>query len=467
MKKLITIISIIALITAPIAVSAEFCFDVVAESEAIASGLLDNLSVYVSDLFGYAYVNEVAGKLYNYKGLFDVEIMTAFYNKNGYVFSDYIWTGNGYIARKGNFDGVPAQYKEHSPLYYFDNEFNMIKEIDFDGYIYVNEINFYDGVYYCKYLQKFRFYLENGEVSEWEPLYDYLPRSNETNVTWRAFTVMSTDLENWTEIDKIPDIPNINGNIEWFDGKISVKKQGMKNIIYEGKTPKYARNFGEWYVFQKEGTSIQLSDETAIYLSNDNVNFVKVHIQHEDKLLIEMFANTENAGVFSNGVPVFERNRVKISGIYEFRNDIVVSWGLDSRQTHTYLTTPAQPIYDELERLKSVPYIQLNGNILGFETPPVVEEGRTLVPMRFLFEQMGESVTWDDATQTATVRGSNDVVSFSIDNTTAKVNGTDKKMDVPARLINSKTMVPLRFLSEELGYNVEWDEEHNMAIITQ
>ena len=49
---------------------------------------------------------------------------------------------------------------------------------------------------------------------------------------------------------------------------------------------------------------------------------------------------------------------------------------------------------------------------------------------------------------------------------TAKVNSISKTMDVPVRLINDKTMVPLRFLSEELGYTVSWDEDTRMITIT-
>ncbi|HIV86278.1 MAG TPA: copper amine oxidase N-terminal domain-containing protein, partial [Candidatus Monoglobus merdigallinarum] len=154
--------------------------------------------------------------------------------------------------------------------------------------------------------------------------------------------------------------------------------------------------------------------------------------------------------------------------------------------------------------------VRLNDKILGFSQPPVTESDRTLVPMRFLFEQMGAEVTWDDATQTATATISNssmtdtafskalrtlpprlgmaeyglgnqlkgkafentgnasntNTVTFSIDNTTATVNGSTATMDVPARLINDKTMVPLRFLSENLGFDVSWDEETRTAIVT-
>ena len=61
----------------------------------------------------------------------------------------------------------------------------------------------------------------------------------------------------------------------------------------------------------------------------------------------------------------------------------------------------------------------------------------------------------------------NEVVAFSINNTVATVNSIAKTMDVPARLINDKTMIPLRFLSEELGYNVEWDENTKTVTITE
>ena len=86
--------------------------------------------------------------------------------------------------------------------------------------------------------------------------------------------------------------------------------------------------------------------------------------------------------------------------------------------------------------------------------------------MRFLFEQMGADVEWEQDTLTATVTKGEDVISFSIDNTEASVNGSLKTMDVPARLINDKTMIPIRFLSENLGYTVNWDGDSRMVTIT-
>ena len=111
------------------------------------------------------------------------------------------------------------------------------------------------------------------------------------------------------------------------------------------------------------------------------------------------------------------------------------------------------------------PYIEFNGNILGFDVPPIIEDGSTLVPMRFLFEQMGADVEWDSETQTATATLDNKAVTFSIDNVNARINNKSAKMDVPARLVNGKTMVPLRFLSENMGYDVDWDADSRTAII--
>jgi hypothetical protein len=123
--------------------------------------------------------------------------------------------------------------------------------------------------------------------------------------------------------------------------------------------------------------------------------------------------------------------------------------------------------YNELKeyaREASV-YVRYEGKTLGFETPPVIEDDRTLIPIRFLFEQMGASVTWDQETQSATVTQNGTAVTFRINDTEADVNGQTVSMDVPAQLINDKTMVPVRFLSEQLGYNVSWDGENRIITI--
>lgn len=93
------------------------------------------------------------------------------------------------------------------------------------------------------------------------------------------------------------------------------------------------------------------------------------------------------------------------------------------------------------------------------DAPPTVVDGRTLVPVRAIFESIGATVTWDAATSTATGIRGDVIVSIQIDNTTAYVNGEPRTLDVPAQLINNRTMVPARFISESMGCDVTWHQE--------
>ncbi len=109
--------------------------------------------------------------------------------------------------------------------------------------------------------------------------------------------------------------------------------------------------------------------------------------------------------------------------------------------------------------------ITINGAAQVFDQMPVMVNDRVLVPMRGIFEALGAEVSWDDATQTATGTKDGKVVSLSIGNTQASIDGTAVTLDVPAQLISDRTMVPVRFISEALGAQVSWDDAANTVII--
>lgn len=111
--------------------------------------------------------------------------------------------------------------------------------------------------------------------------------------------------------------------------------------------------------------------------------------------------------------------------------------------------------------------VRLNGEFLSFVNPPVIRGDRTLISVRFLFECMGATVDWEDgAVRTVTVTYGENTVKLVLDSDRAFVNGEEKILDVPAQLINEKTMIPLRFISEGLGFNVDYDETNKIAEIT-
>lgn len=98
-----------------------------------------------------------------------------------------------------------------------------------------------------------------------------------------------------------------------------------------------------------------------------------------------------------------------------------------------------------------------DGGALQTDVPPTILNGRTLVPLRAIFEALDADVTWDNATQTASAQKAGTSVQVAIDNTTAYVNGRAQTLDVPAKLIGGRTMVPARFVSESLDARVLWD----------
>ena len=110
--------------------------------------------------------------------------------------------------------------------------------------------------------------------------------------------------------------------------------------------------------------------------------------------------------------------------------------------------------------------ITINGEAKKFDVMPQIIEGRTLVPMRAIFEALGAEVGWDDATKTATGKTASTTVALTIDNKEAKVNGKAVALDVPAQIIESRTMVPARFVAESLGCKVDWDGNTKTVIIT-
>jgi len=100
----------------------------------------------------------------------------------------------------------------------------------------------------------------------------------------------------------------------------------------------------------------------------------------------------------------------------------------------------------------------LNGREINFQgVPPVQEAGRVLVPLRGVFEALGAFVDFNSATQTITATRGATRIQLTLGSTSAYVNGQLRVLDVPARTLTGRTLVPLRFVSEALGAQVDWN----------
>jgi competence protein ComEC len=114
----------------------------------------------------------------------------------------------------------------------------------------------------------------------------------------------------------------------------------------------------------------------------------------------------------------------------------------------------------------AAPSVTLNGQQLSFDVPPTIENGRTLVPLRAIFEAMGATVTWDQNTKTATAVKDGTTVVLKIGSITPTINGQIKHIDVPAKNVNGRTLAPLRFVGEAFGGTVDWNQASQIASIT-
>lgn len=110
--------------------------------------------------------------------------------------------------------------------------------------------------------------------------------------------------------------------------------------------------------------------------------------------------------------------------------------------------------------------VTLNDSRLLFDTDPVIEFNRTLVPFRVIFESLGADVRWENTTQTAVAVKGNTEIRISVDDVEMLKNGEVVILDVPARLIDDRIMVPVRAVSEGLNARVDWRGDARQVVIT-
>lgn len=101
----------------------------------------------------------------------------------------------------------------------------------------------------------------------------------------------------------------------------------------------------------------------------------------------------------------------------------------------------------------------VEGKPVVFDVQPVLEGGRVLVPVRAIFEVLGAAVEWDGKTGTVYAEKDDFYVEFSVNDQQADINGYKEDMDVPARIINKRVLVPLRFAGEAFNAVVKWDSK--------
>lgn len=112
-------------------------------------------------------------------------------------------------------------------------------------------------------------------------------------------------------------------------------------------------------------------------------------------------------------------------------------------------------------------YCGADGEKINFDVPPQTINSRTMVPIRAIFEAMGATVVWDDNTKTAICTKDSTVVKMTLNSTTEYINGVARTMDVPPVIINGRTLAPARYVAEAFDYYVSWDNATRSVLISK
>lgn len=148
------------------------------------------------------------------------------------------------------------------------------------------------------------------------------------------------------------------------------------------------------------------------------------------------------------------------------RSDMVQVHGQDNLSTPAASPAP-QPVQPaESSSADGGCKVFLNGVKLCFDVQPCVENNRILVPVRVVFESAGATVNYDSGSKTVYARRGEDSITLPLNSTCPIVNGKIWSIDVPAKVINNRTLVPLRFAGEAMGGTVSWDGASETANIS-
>ncbi len=190
--------------------------------------------------------------------------------------------------------------------------------------------------------------------------------------------------------------------------------------------------------------------------------------------------NTYGIGIYgTGGVTAAMSNK----DVYTYGMDNGLTYDQSAQLVYEYLGNYQQQFSQELaaaEREAQAAYdakpitLKVNGTAIYCDSPPIIENGRTLVPLRALCESLGYNVEWEQSTKTVYILypyTDEVVMYFKVDSQAAHVYSEDGwssytiTMDVPARLVNSRVLIPARAISEALGFDVSWDNENKTVLI--
>ncbi len=110
--------------------------------------------------------------------------------------------------------------------------------------------------------------------------------------------------------------------------------------------------------------------------------------------------------------------------------------------------------------------VKFNNEYINFSSKPILLNGTTYLPVRLFCEIFSADVVWDEANKQVTVLHNGNIFTFKINESTAIVNGIETEIRGNAKIFDDRSYLPLRFLAENMGAEVDWEENYFTVILT-
>lgn len=261
-------------------------------------------------------------------------------------------------------------------------------------------------------------------------------------------------------------------NVQVWQGEISPYNDGIKHMLETGISEDWGEEVS-YEVYKDINDNVILRESGlpgGFYTTNDYYHYYNFGYFIES--IYESSAHYSDSHVFPDDHRfVFSTITNAITGdVYKVDNVLFSAIDNNGNIYFSYNVPKdgkENAVYYKAELKKyAIVAVYLDGQKIAFDQVPFIENGRTLVPVRAIFENLGATVEWNGDTQTVTATKSDTSVSLTIDNTVANKNGEEITLDVPAKVIGGRTFVPLRFVSDCFGVNVEWNANKQCVILT-
>ena len=250
-------------------------------------------------------------------------------------------------------------------------------------------------------------------------------------------------------------------------------------------------NYGEHYYFSDKsgmdyifreaaanGAYLRSADDTPKFVFKQAYDGGTLHAENGKIKLYTYayFANQPNLTVnyriddawYSSSDAIPYSSELELSGLLDGEHKLTISALGESKDYYFHKKGNFVKFGGEPNTWEEDIRVIVNGDEVVFpDQKPAIVNDRTLVPLRAIFEALKAEVEWDDETKTVTSKKGDISVSLAIDSDRLYQNGQEKILDVPAQIMNGRTMVPVRAISEAFQCQVGWDQNTRTVTVEE